>query len=75
MCAEGLRGGKVKFDTTAGLAVGSHTITATYSAEGLFAGSSAPLAGGQSVNMAATSTKVLTITPQRFDEAEVSEPK
>ncbi|HLJ96344.1 MAG TPA: Ig-like domain-containing protein, partial [Gemmataceae bacterium] len=44
--------------STAGLAVGAHTITASYGGDSNFAASSGTLAGGQTVTMAGTSTAV-----------------
>jgi autotransporter-associated beta strand protein len=45
--------------TTSSLAVGSYTVTATYGGDGNFTGSNGTLAGGQTVNKAAT-TATLT---------------
>src|SRR5207248_7907153 len=44
--------------STPNLAVGTHTLTATYSGDANFAGSNSTLSGGQSVNKANTSTSV-----------------
>jgi hypothetical protein len=44
--------------STAGLSVGTHTITASYSGDTNFSGSSGSLAGGQTVNQASSSTSV-----------------
>jgi hypothetical protein len=52
-----LAGGTALSGTISDLAVGTHTVTATYLAsDGLHAGSSGTLAGGQTVNKAATTT-------------------
>jgi S-adenosylmethionine/arginine decarboxylase-like enzyme len=46
--------------STATLAVGTHTVAASYSGDSNFAGSTATLAGGEVVNKASTSTAVST---------------
>jgi hypothetical protein len=48
---------------TAALALGAHSVTATYSGSGNFDGSTAALAGGQSVGNAATTSTVVSGTP------------
>lgn len=48
---------------TSGLAVGPHTITATYSGNGNFQGSVGTLSGGQTVNQGATTTTINSVLP------------
>src|SRR5207245_1218502 len=57
------------FSTTS-LAVGGHTVTASYSGDGSFVGSSATLAGGQTVDQASTSTVLVSsANPSVFGQA------
>src|SRR5207237_8350064 len=54
----------------ASLAVGSHTVTASYSGDDSFAGSSGTLAGGQTVDQAGTSTLLVSsANPSLFGQA------
>ncbi|HLJ93103.1 MAG TPA: Ig-like domain repeat protein, partial [Gemmataceae bacterium] len=46
--------------TTTGLAVGSHTVTASYSGDDFLIGSSGTLAGGQAINQASTTAVVVS---------------
>ena len=53
-----LVGGVATSTATAALVAGNHPVTATYTATGGFTGSSGTLAGGQTVNVASTTTAV-----------------
>lgn len=56
--------GGVAQRSTAGLAVGPHTITATYNGSTNFQGSAGALAGGQTVNQANTTTAIDSVRPE-----------
>ena len=53
-----LSGGSATSAATSALALGGHTVSATYSATGNFAGSSGSLGGGQTVNKANSNVTV-----------------
>ncbi|HEU5001873.1 MAG TPA: Ig-like domain repeat protein [Actinomycetota bacterium] len=53
-----LAGGSASSPSVASLAVGTHTVTATYSGGSSFGGSSGTLAGGQLVNQAGSTTGI-----------------
>jgi hypothetical protein len=55
--------GGVATRSTSGLAVGSHTITATYNGSGNFQGSTGTLAPDQTVNQGATTTTITSVLP------------
>ena len=46
------------------LAVGNHTVTASYNGDGNFTGSNGTLSGGQTVNKASTTAKLTRSTPE-----------
>ena len=53
--------------TTSSLAVGTDTITATYSGDSNHGGGTGTLSGGQGVNQAATSINVTSVSPASED--------
>ena len=66
---QGLSGGKATIQDSA-LAVGTHTITATYGGDTSFAGSSGTLSGGQVVGQASTTTAIAaSLNPSAYGQA------
>ncbi len=65
-----LSGGTATSTATSSLAIGNHTVTATYSGDSNFTTSSGSLSGGQNVNQAGTTTAVASsVNPSVFGQS------